>query len=347
MKSKPGGEIPEDWNRRYQAASAVLNDPMYLGEISARMQSLSNKVDPAADFFAKKESVAGSESVWLFSGTFNPLTLAHIALVRSAERLAGAHHHILWLLAVASIEKESVARATLVDRLAHLRAYVATEPHSSVVVVNRGLYVEQVALLRSQLPGSSELVVLVGFDKIVQIFDPHYYQDRRAALDELFGEARFVVAPRGRATSAELDALLSRPENQPYREGVSYLPVASRYREDSATVARRLASQPGISKSALARLLPPEGVALALRTGAYAVPSTDDLQDTYFWRRKWTTALGQVVPAVPAGDGAPLPDMDTLCRAAMAQDERGQRLRSALLADPPRSEELLSLLTGM
>jgi hypothetical protein len=156
-----------------------------------------------------------------------------------------------------------------------------------------------------------------------------------------------VVAPRGRATSAEVDALLSRPENQPYREGVSYLPVASRYREDSATVARRLASQPGISKSALARLLPPEGVALALRTGAYAVPSTDDLQDTYFWRRKWTTALGQVVPAVPAGDGAQLPDMDTLCRAAMAQDERGQRLRSSLLADPPRSEELLSLLTGM
>jgi nicotinamide-nucleotide adenylyltransferase len=304
-------------------------------------------VEPAADFFGKKEPIAGSESVWLFSGTFNPLTLAHIALVRSAGRLAGAHHHMLWLLAVASIEKESVARATLVDRLAHLLAYVRAEPDSSVMVVNRGLYVEQVALLRSQLLTSSELVVLVGFDKIVQIFDPHYYQDRRAALDKLLSQARFVVAPRGPATSAELDALMSRPENQPYRGGVGYLPVASRYREDSATVARRLACRPGVSKSALGYLLPPEGVALALRTGAYTAPANDDLQDAYFWRRKWIAALGQLVSAIPAGDGAHLPDMDALCRAAMAEDERGQRLRLALLTDPLGTEELLSLLAGM
>jgi len=336
--------MSQAWNRRYQVASALLDDPIYLGDISARMQVLVNRVEPAADFFGEKESIVGSGSVWLFSGTFNPLTLAHIALVRSARRLAGAHHHMLWLLAVASIEKESVARATLVDRLAHLLAYVRAEPHSSVVVVNRGLYVEQVTLLRSQLLTSSDLVVLVGFDKIVQIFDPHYYQDRRAALDKLFSEARFVVAPRSHATSAQLDALLSRPENQPYQGGVSYLPVASRYREDSATVARRLASQPGVSKSALGHLLPPEGVALALRTGAYAAPSDDDLRDTYFWRRKWIAALGQLVSAIPAVDGAHLPDLDALCRAAMAHDERGQRLQRALLADPLEKAELLSLL---
>jgi nicotinic acid mononucleotide adenylyltransferase len=308
------------------------------------MQALSTRDEPAADVFGKKEAIAGSESVWLFSGTFNPLTLAHIALVRSAGRLAGAHHHMLWLLAVASIEKESVARATLVDRLAHLLAYVATEPHSSVVVVNRGLYVDQVALLRSQLHIPSTLVVLVGFDKIVQIFDPHYYQDRHAALDELFSQARFVVAPRGRAASAELDALLSRPDNQPYQGSVSYLPTSSQYREDSATEARRLASQPGISKSALGRLLPPEGVALVLRTGAYATPSTSDLPDSYFWRRKWITALGQALPAVRTESAPSLPHMDALCRAAMAMDDHGQRLRASLLADPPRTEELLSLL---
>lgn len=347
MKNKPGREMSEAWNRRYQAASAVLDDTVYLGDISARMQALANRAEPAADFFGEKESVAGSGSVWLFSGTFNPLTLAHVDLVRSAGRLAGDQHHMLWLLAVASVEKESVARATLVDRLAHLLAYVRAEQHSSVVVVNRGLYVEQVALLRSQLHTSSELVELVGFDKIVQIFDPHYYRDRQAALDELFSEARFVVAPRGRATSAELDALLSRPENQPYRGGVSYVPMASQYREDSATAARRLASQPSVSKSALGRLLPPEGVALALRTGAYVAPTTDDLQDAYFWRRKWIAALGQVVHTLPAADGSHLPAMDALCRAAMAEDERGQCLRSALLADPPGREEMLSLLAGM
>ena len=47
------------------------------------------------------------------------------------------------------------------------------------------------------MPALERLVFLVGFDKIVQIFDPRYYDDREDALRQLFSVASFAVAPAG------------------------------------------------------------------------------------------------------------------------------------------------------
>ena len=40
---------------------------------------------------------------------------------------------------------------------------------------------------------TAELTLLVGYDKVVQILDPKYYDDRDAALHELFALARLLV----------------------------------------------------------------------------------------------------------------------------------------------------------
>ena len=37
---------------------------------------------------------------------------------------------------------------------------------------------------------------IYGYDKVVQIFDPRYYDDRDAALDRLFALSSLLVAPR-------------------------------------------------------------------------------------------------------------------------------------------------------
>jgi nicotinic acid mononucleotide adenylyltransferase len=204
------------WDTRFAAASAKLTDSASLCETSQRIHAIAGNPEVTAEPFGDSRRVpSGGRRVGLFAGTFNPLTLAHIALVESAMESADINR-MLWVLAVASIDKEKVARATLVDRLVQLEAYVTTVARHGVLVVNRGLYVEQVNLAHAQLSRDDELVVLVGYDKIVQILDPRYYSDRTRALDELFQRSRFLVAPRGTATSAELEGLLAKPENRPY-----------------------------------------------------------------------------------------------------------------------------------
>jgi nicotinamide-nucleotide adenylyltransferase len=344
MIEEPLSHLPEAWKARYRVAASLLDDTAYLVGLSRRIQALSTSAAATAEFFGHETAIRPENSVCLFAGTFNPLTLAHIALVEAAEGMADVDH-VLWVLAVESVDKESTQRAMLLDRLVHLLAYVKAVPGSSVVLVNRGLYVEQVRLLRQHLPAGSRPVVLVGFDKIVQIFDPHYYADRSAALDELFAEARFAVAPRGGAGRADLEALLSRPENVRYRNDVGYLSLASGYSEDSATEARRLAAEPDASARALSRILPPEGVALALTTNAYGIP-VDVLHDAYAWRNAWITAFTASLPSTPA-DPAALPPMKELVEAAMDMGLQGEQIRSTLVADPLDIQHLLSLLRRM
>jgi nicotinic acid mononucleotide adenylyltransferase len=333
------------WETRFAAASAELADSAHLSETSQRIHAVAGTAEATAEAFGDERLVpAGRRCIGLFAGTFNPLTLAHIALVESAMVSAGIDK-MFWILAVASIDKETVARATLVDRLVQLEAYIATVPRYGVLVVNRGLYVEQVNLAHAQLSGGDELVVLVGYDKIVQILDPRYYKDRASALDDLFQQARFLVAPRGAATSDQLEGLLAKPENRPYSSRVSILSLASRYRDDSATGARLRAAVPGVTAAELGQFLAPEGAALALATGAFIVPPPDAAQDRYLWRSAWIAALG----ATPAWNQVSLPDMSTLVQAAVQPDERGQGLRTALRtfqASPEEIGKLMSLLGG-
>ena len=72
---------------------------------------------------------------------------------------------------------------------------------------------------------------LVGFDKIVQIFDPRYYDDRDAALETLFGLATFLVAPRGQDEDDSLAALLRQPENRRFSDAVRPLELPTELRE--------------------------------------------------------------------------------------------------------------------
>jgi nicotinamide-nucleotide adenylyltransferase len=172
-----------------------------------------------------------SGRVGLLPGSFNPPTNAHVALA-AAGRAAGLAC-VYYVLAERTVDKEQVTGIPLADRLALLARL-----GDGVASVERGLYVEIARAMGAALPGA-ELVFLVGHDKIVQIFDPKYYQDRGAALDELFALASFLVAPRGDADQDELAELLARPENQRWAERVEPLRLDPRHRDASATRVRR------------------------------------------------------------------------------------------------------------
>jgi len=200
----------------------------------------------------------------LLAGSFNPPTLAHQTLA-TAGLEAGVLDHAWYTLSTRTVDKEVVTGAGLEDRLLLLDLLVAADARLGVLLLNRGLYVDQARLVRAAYPLLGDLVFLVGFDKIVQIFDPRYYDDRDAALEQLFALATFLVAPRGADEAPALAALLERPENRRFAGAVRPLDLPPALREvASSTVRLDLAS--GIP---LEQVVPPEVTAFVEATGLY------------------------------------------------------------------------------
>lgn len=227
------------------------------------------QLDPAAPPAAR--IVAGLDlssvpSVGVLPGSFNPPTDAHLALAEAAlasGRIAGLEY----LIATRTVNKERIEGASLPDRLLCLEAVAGGRPGEGVLLVNRGLYVEQAALIRGAWPNLVQLWFVVGFDKIVQIFDPRYYADVDAALDQLFAKAAFLVAPRGGEGADDLAALLDTGRNRRFADRVQLLDLPERYRAFSSTSVRAAfhGHQPGTGA-------PPIVQAFSEATGAYQPP---------------------------------------------------------------------------
>ncbi|HEY7339401.1 MAG TPA: hypothetical protein VH591_00850 [Ktedonobacterales bacterium] len=309
---------------RYHAAVALLDDCSQLARLARAAADVVASDEPRAVALAGGRRLRAATRVGVFAGSFNPLTRAHVALTNAARRAAGLDA-LVWACAAASVDKEQVERAALVDRLAQMRTFVAGRRGEALALLNRGLYVDEARTLRALLAPSAELTLIVGYDKIVQIFDPRYYADRDAALRALFSLARLLVAPRAGEGADALAALLAQPENRPFAAHVRYLDVPTGYAHDSSTEARALTAATPPNLAALSQLVPPAGLALALHTGAYrpAAPADDD---SYTVRARWLDALATLPPATVRM----LPPLATLARQTLAHDDQGQRLRAWL-----------------
>jgi len=181
----------------------------------------------------------------VFPGSFNPPTFAHLALLRQAWQFARVHGpmRIYAALSTHITDKERVQRPLLLDRINLLETVLRNHVrHTGIMLFNRGLYVEQAEAVHSSFPQVSNLYFLIGFDKIVRIFDPRYYEDRDLALHELVELADFLVAPRAEAGREELSILLDRPENRQYAGHVHALPLSAAYRYISSTRIRQVHS---------------------------------------------------------------------------------------------------------
>ena len=181
-------------------------------------------------------------TIIVFPGSFNPPTNAHIALLQQA-RVFARNYKPAYLYAAISkrtVDKEKVERPTWLDRINLLNIVLHTYlQDTGIILFNRGLYVEQAEALRASFPKLQHIFFLLGFDKIVQIFDPHYYKDRDTSLVALFNLAELLVAPRGNDGEKELQALLHRPENERFAQHVHLLPFDAQYRYMSSTLIRQ------------------------------------------------------------------------------------------------------------
>ncbi len=170
--------------------------PPFSSETVERFRSIQvelDRLDPQA--LAWAACVPGYHkpvgNVIVFPGSFNPPTNAHVAMLQQARQFGSQLHvhHVYAALSKRTTDKETVERPLLLDRIVLLEAVLASQlPSVGILLFNRGLYVEQAEGVRAAFPGVETLYFLVGFDKIVQIFDPRYYTEPRC------GPARAVAS---------------------------------------------------------------------------------------------------------------------------------------------------------
>ncbi len=211
-----------------------------LKSIQALLDQLNPDTEPQALLVA--DSPVPQANIIVFPGSFNPPTNAHIALLQQAHVFARDYEpvHLYAAISKRTVDKEQVERPTWLDRIDLLHTVLHTYlQDTGIILFNRGLYVEQAQALRSSFPGIQRIFFLLGFDKIVQIFDPRYYKDRDASLVALFKLAELLVAPRGNDGENELNALLHRPENERFAHFVHPLTFDAQYRSISSTLIRQ------------------------------------------------------------------------------------------------------------
>ena len=129
----------------------------------------------------------GVTSVAAFPGSYNPPTVAHLAMAEAAVRQCTLDRVDL-VLSREALGKEHVVHPTVSERAGVLEAVAGSRPWLDVVVTDRRLLVDI---------GRGYDVLILGADKWEQVLDPRFYgdsvDDMTAAVARL---PHLAVAPR-------------------------------------------------------------------------------------------------------------------------------------------------------
>jgi len=274
------------------------------------------------------------ERLGILPGAFNPFTKAHLDLALRSMAAYGLDE-LLFAISQVTIDKETTQEACLEDRLLLLVLLAKAHQGLGVVLLNKGLYVEQAEGLHRRFP-SARLFFVVGFDKVSQIFDPRYYPDREEALRTLFEKAFLIVGSRGGKGQGELQAFLNHPENQAFRDRILPLELPETGQHLSSTLVREKVKQgipitgdvPGLVEAFIQETklyAPPQSLSNGEEINAYALRIA--LLNVFARARPWAEERG---------------DFQGLLRMALRETEEGRTLRT-LLHHPPEGplEEIL------
>lgn len=276
------------------------------------------------------EPATGCGAIALLPGSFNPPTSAHLLLAERARR--EGFDCVAFVVGRVTAGKDPSGLIPE-DRLAALRM-IASPPEVSVAVASCGLYAEQAEAAARAFPGAS-VTFLVGSDKVTQIFDPLWYEDRDAALERLFARAALLVSPRA-DDGERVREILSAPENRRFADRIDVLPLHPAVSDLSSRRVRGLL-QSGADPSGL---VPPAVAAFLAEVRAFAPPVLVGREeiDAYRLRARLLDALWA------ARDWAEsAADLEALTRLAADAGPDGARLRRVLAEEPLVAAELARL----
>ena len=169
----------------------------------------------------------------IFSGSFNPLTVAHIEMIEAAQQQYNLDE-ILLILARANVDK-SVFGLSLADRLLTLKLYAINREGFSVAACSHGKFIEKIEALKPAYPPGTHFSFIVGYDTFVRLFDPKYYTDLHGALEALFNQCRFIVANRQEYDVDAVRRVMETPDYRRYAEYIDLIELPDFYAEISST----------------------------------------------------------------------------------------------------------------
>ena len=228
------------------------------------VEQLLARVERAPEFVA--ERVDGGEElrtrVAVLPAAFNPPTEAHAELLRRAPAAAGATTPAA-LLTTRNVDK-GIFGASLSQRIDMLLALREEQPQLAVLVANAARLADQGEALRARFPGTT-FDFVVGYDTLVRLFEPRYYDDMGRALESFFAHHRVIAANRDGTGPEDIRRFLAEPGLRRYRGRVIPLELDPEQAKLSSSGFRERAGE----EDAPFAQLPAAVAAYVARTGLY------------------------------------------------------------------------------
>ena len=221
-------------------------------------EQLDSSAPPRIEFVHRTapQNFQHTKKLGIFSGSFNPLTLAHTRMVE--DTIAKYQlDELLLLLAKANVDK-TVFGLPLAVRLLTLKKYAENQPRISVGASSHGRYIDKVTALKTLFSPETAFHFIVGYDTLIRIFDAKYYTDFHTELQALFDAARLIVANRAEADIKTIETFMAQPEICRYAPHVSFIPLPDVYAYMSSTEVRDLLER----GEAVEHLVPPSILAM-------------------------------------------------------------------------------------
>jgi nicotinamide-nucleotide adenylyltransferase len=175
---------------------------MDLDVVRERLERLHASESHAIERFDEAEPA--NDRLVVLPSAFNPPTEAHLALMRLASAAAGANPAAL--LTTRNVAK-GIDGAPLEHRVGMLLAARTHVPGLVMLAGNSARFVDQARAMRGAFPGT-DVDFVAGYDTLVRLFDPKYYEDMQADLGELFRHHRLVATNRGDETIESVERFI-------------------------------------------------------------------------------------------------------------------------------------------
>lgn len=130
----------------------------------------------------------------VFAGSFNPLTFAHIELIKQSRKIFKITP-ILILFDLYNTDKP-FHEIPLFHRIYMVYLYFKEDKNILLGITNRGLFIEKLRLLDNYFGKETKIWFIMGTDTYIRVLDKKYYCNS-TDIEELFNNANFIVFERG------------------------------------------------------------------------------------------------------------------------------------------------------
>ena len=231
---------------------------MQVAAVEAQIDSLDARAEPSALRFDAGPPLTGRVAV--LPSAFNPPTFGHLRLLEIAATVEGVSGAAA-LLSTRNVDKD-LHGAGLADRIGMLLAARGTREFA-VLAANAARIADQARALQRAFSGVA-FDFVAGYDTLVRVFDPRYYDDMTADLDAFFTDHRLIATNRGAATTRTVRAYIESAAGR-YADGIVVRTIEPHEGSLSSTAARAAVAAGGSASE-----VPDDVAAYIAARGLYA-----------------------------------------------------------------------------